>query len=97
VAVWYSLWSFGIFSPILVCFDQEESGNPDSDDRRRTGTEERTLPIRVTGVDVLNAILCDFRQFLAGKNWRFFLNVMNMFLHKRNFSPNFLAKIFFKS
>jgi hypothetical protein len=26
MAVWYSLWSFGIF-PILVCFEQEKSGN----------------------------------------------------------------------
>jgi hypothetical protein len=23
----YSLWSFGIFFPILVCLDQDESGN----------------------------------------------------------------------
>jgi hypothetical protein len=26
--IWYSLWSFGIFSPFLVCLDQEKSGNP---------------------------------------------------------------------
>jgi hypothetical protein len=28
MAVWHSLWSFGIFSPILVFLDQEKSGNP---------------------------------------------------------------------
>jgi hypothetical protein len=27
MAVRYSLWSFGIFSPFLVCLDQEKSGN----------------------------------------------------------------------
>jgi hypothetical protein len=26
---WNSLWSFGIFFSILVCLDQEKSGNPD--------------------------------------------------------------------
>jgi hypothetical protein len=26
--IWYSLWSFGFF-PVLVCLDQEKSGNPD--------------------------------------------------------------------
>jgi hypothetical protein len=26
MAVWYSLWSFGIFFPILVCLDLEKSG-----------------------------------------------------------------------
>jgi hypothetical protein len=28
LAVWYSLCSFGIFFVILVCSDQEKSGNP---------------------------------------------------------------------
>jgi hypothetical protein len=28
MAVWYSLRSFVIFFPILVCLDQEKSGNP---------------------------------------------------------------------
>jgi hypothetical protein len=25
---WYSLWSFGIFVPVLVYLDQEKSGDP---------------------------------------------------------------------
>jgi hypothetical protein len=29
MAVWYSLWSLVIFFPVLVCLDQEKSGNPD--------------------------------------------------------------------
>jgi hypothetical protein len=35
VAVWYSLWPFGIvrghlvYFPVLVCLDHEKSGNPD--------------------------------------------------------------------
>jgi hypothetical protein len=29
MAIWYSLWWFGIFIPFLVCLDQEKSGNPD--------------------------------------------------------------------
>jgi hypothetical protein len=33
MAVWYSLWSFVIFSPNLVCLDQEKSGNPGADSR----------------------------------------------------------------
>jgi hypothetical protein len=28
VIYWYSLWSFGIFFLVLVCLDQEKSGNP---------------------------------------------------------------------
>jgi Kef-type K+ transport system membrane component KefB len=28
MAVWYTLLSFGIFFPVLVCSDQEKSGNP---------------------------------------------------------------------
>jgi hypothetical protein len=32
MAVWCSLWSFGIFFLVLVCFDQEKSGNPDKKD-----------------------------------------------------------------
>jgi hypothetical protein len=28
MAVWYSLQSFCIFFPVLVCLDQEKSGNP---------------------------------------------------------------------
>jgi hypothetical protein len=36
VAVWYNLWPFGtasghlVYFPILVCLDQEKSGNPAS-------------------------------------------------------------------
>jgi hypothetical protein len=29
MAVWYSLWSFGIFFPVLVWLQQEKSGNPE--------------------------------------------------------------------
>jgi hypothetical protein len=28
MAIWYSLWSFGIFFHVLVCLDPEKSGNP---------------------------------------------------------------------
>jgi hypothetical protein len=31
MTVWYSLWSFGTYTfPVLVCLDQEKSGNPGS-------------------------------------------------------------------
>jgi hypothetical protein len=28
MASWYSLWSIGIYFYVLVCLDQEKSGNP---------------------------------------------------------------------
>jgi hypothetical protein len=28
ITYWYCLWSFGTFFPVLVCLDQEKSGNP---------------------------------------------------------------------
>jgi hypothetical protein len=34
MAIWYSLWSFGIFSPFLVYLGQEKSGSPGPADFR---------------------------------------------------------------
>jgi hypothetical protein len=28
-AFWHRLWAFGTFTSVLVCLDQEKSGNPD--------------------------------------------------------------------
>jgi hypothetical protein len=28
MTVWYSLWAFGILFSVLICLDQEKSGNP---------------------------------------------------------------------
>jgi hypothetical protein len=30
MALWYSLWSFGTYFPVLVCLYQEKSGNPET-------------------------------------------------------------------
>jgi hypothetical protein len=30
-AIWYILWSFGTFSPVLFCCTKKKSGNPGAD------------------------------------------------------------------
>jgi hypothetical protein len=36
MGVWYSLWPFGTFFPVLVCLDREKSGSPDANSRKST-------------------------------------------------------------
>jgi hypothetical protein len=47
MAVWYSLWFFDIFFPVLVCLDQEKSGNPDPKGKKGTRGRNIFLPLKI--------------------------------------------------
>jgi hypothetical protein len=73
MAVWYSLWSFVIFFPNVVCLGQEKSGNPVSNHQipqnlwrlarvvsvSKVGPEDRGLESPpVLKVLGINAVIC---------------------------------------
>jgi hypothetical protein len=115
MAIWYILRLFGIFSCFGILY-REKSGNPDSRRPikmpeikvfifwRNVLSPTFSLPnfnFVWTGVDVMIAIFCDFRQFSANK-LAFFskANLMIIFFLQKlvvvwarnaNFFANFLA------
>jgi hypothetical protein len=64
----YSLWSFGIFFPNLVCFDQEKSGNPVFESRFLSS------PLFLGQFIMIS---------LTGKQWKTFCHFFAAFLYDR--------------
>jgi hypothetical protein len=85
VTIWYISWSFAIFSPVLVCYYQEKSGNPDFATRFNVQFVLRAVLTRRLGRHYkLRRIHYSRRQLWLGRNqfymWISYIQSYNTYL-----------------